>query len=49
MDAVTKAHSGDVTMVEDVKFHKLILIGMASAAKDVDAEDVVHRMALALE
>ena len=48
-DAVTTAHVGDVAVVEDGRFQKLILIVLTMSVEDVAAEDKVHRMALALE
>ena len=48
-DALTKAHAWDVAMAEDVKFQKLILIGLTPAVEDVDTDYAVHRTELNLE
>ena len=48
-DAVITAHVGDVAVVEDGRFQKLILIGLTPAVEDVVVKDAVHIMALNLE
>ena len=48
-DVVIMLHAGGVSVVEDKRYHKLILIGLTPDAKDMAAEDAVHIMALHLE
>ena len=48
-DAVMTAHEGDVVVSEDDRSDKLILIGLTLSVEYVVAEDVVHRMSIALE
>ena len=48
-DAATMVHVGDVAIAKDIRFQKLILIGLTPALEDVAAEDAVQRMTLALE
>ena len=49
IDLVTTVHKGEVSVAEDSRSHKLIIIGKTPAVEDVVAEDLVHRMALNLE
>ena len=49
VDVAVKVHAGDVAVEEDDRFHKLILIGLTPAKEDVVAEEMEHRMSLALE
>ena len=48
-NVVTAAHTGDVSVVEGVIYHKMILIGMTPAVADVVADDTVIIMMIALE
>ena len=47
-DAATTVNTGEVYVVEDRRFQKLILIVMTPAMEDVAVECAVHRMALSL-
>ena len=42
-------HVGYVTVYENNRSQKLILIGLNTSLEDVVADDAVHRMALVLE
>ena len=45
----TMVHTGDMAMAEGDRFQKLKLIGQTPDVEDVVAEDVEHKMVLALE
>ena len=48
-DAATMVHVGDVAIAKDIRFQKLILIGLTLAVEDVDTDYAVHRTELNLE
>ena len=48
-DAAITVHLSDMAMVEDGRSQKLKVIGQTPAVEDVVAEDMEHKMALALE
>ena len=49
VETVTTVHTGYMGVAEDDRSQKLILVSLTTAVEDVDAEDAVHRMALALK
>ena len=48
-DEIMTAYARNLSMSEDDRFQKLVLISLTPDVKDVATEDVVHIMTLALE